>query len=180
MISLLVSGQSFIRVKDRVTELTLICEGVGVMDTLNVIPGVSFRPPRELITNDTHESRAWLSDVLIKVLRLGYCRPLKRRLYNVLSVMSDLMNSEWSACFECFATRRRTLVSEGVGEMLALNVVSGVSSAAAGKCKANWADKLAISLCNELVKVLWLFNRTFNKERIREVLFVVMCSFLRF
>ena len=58
MISLLVSGQSFIRVKDRVTELTLICEGVGVMDTLNVIPGVSFRPPRELITNGTHESRA--------------------------------------------------------------------------------------------------------------------------
>ena len=72
------------------------------------------------------------------------------------------------------------MVSEGVGKMLALNVVSGVSSAAAGKCTANRADKLAISLCNELVKVLWLFNRAFNKERIREVLFVEMCSFLRF
>ncbi len=79
--------------------------------------------------------------------------------------MSDLVNSEGSACFECFATGRRTLVCEGVGKMLAFNVVSGVSCAAAGKCKANRADKLAVSLCYELVKVLWLFNRTFNKER---------------
>ena len=51
--------------------------------------------------------------------------------------MSDLVNSEGSASFECFATGRRTLICEGVGEMLAFNVVSGVSCAAAGKCKAN-------------------------------------------
>ena len=42
MISFLVSGQSFICVKDHVTELTLICEGVREVNTLNVIPGVSF------------------------------------------------------------------------------------------------------------------------------------------
>ena len=51
--------------------------------------------------------------------------------------------------------------------MLALNVVSGVSSAAAGKCQADRADKLAIRLCNELVKVLRLFEQTFNRERVR-------------
>ena len=116
------------------------------MDTFNVIPGVPFVPSRELITDGTHESRARLSDVLIKVFRLGYCHPLNRRSYNILSVMSDLMNSECSTCFECFATGRRALISEGVGEMLALNVVSCVSSAAAGKCQADRADKLAIRL----------------------------------
>ena len=94
--------------------------------------------------------------------------PLKHRiLWSILFVLSHLVNSEWSTCFECFATGRWTLVCEGVWKMLAFNVVSGVSCVAAGKWKANRANKLAASLCNELVKVLWLFNRTFNKERVR-------------
>ena len=37
----------------------------------------------------------------------------------------------------CYKEADNAMVSEGVGKMLALNVVSGVSSAAAGKCKAN-------------------------------------------
>ena len=64
MISLLVSSESFVCVKDHFTELTLISEGVGVVNTFNVIPGVSFGAPRELITNCTQESRARLPDIL--------------------------------------------------------------------------------------------------------------------
>ena len=56
MISLFVPGQSFVRVKDHVTGLTLIREGIGIVNTFNVIPGISSLVPRVLITNGTHES----------------------------------------------------------------------------------------------------------------------------
>ena len=81
MVSFLVSGQSFICVKDHFTELTLICEGVRIVNTLNVIPGVSFLVSRVLITNGTHESCPFLPYILIKVLRLRYCQPLNTEEY---------------------------------------------------------------------------------------------------
>ena len=42
MISFFMSGQSFVRVKNHVTVLTLIREGVGVVNTFNVVSGVSL------------------------------------------------------------------------------------------------------------------------------------------
>ena len=80
MISLLVSSESFVCVKDHFTELTLIGEGVGIVNTFNVIPGVSSLVTRVLITNGTHESCSGLADVLIKVLRLCDCHPLNREI----------------------------------------------------------------------------------------------------
>ena len=70
------SSESLVCVKDHFTELTLISEGVGVVNTFNVIPRVSFGAPRELITNGTQESCANLPNIMIKVLRLCNCHPL--------------------------------------------------------------------------------------------------------
>ena len=96
MISLLVSSESFVCVKDHITELTLIGEGVRIVNTFNVIPGVSSLVTRVLITNGTHESRARLPDILIKVLRLCNCHPLniegcKKQKY----FQNNLYSNQW-------------------------------------------------------------------------------------
>ena len=88
MISLLVPGQGFVRVKDHVTGLTLIREGVGVMNTFNVKSRISFGARGELITNGTHESCSGLDDVLFKVLRFCYCHPLNTEYYEAICVVA--------------------------------------------------------------------------------------------